>query len=155
MADPWIEFREKVLSVERAIDEENVDTPVEPPDNPDSNMSMTREELLAHLDAQQARTETMLARQNAEAAGHLARFEAQMDRGLAQMQVDRQDQKDEARTIRWTVISSTLAIFLALVGTVVAIVSLNSSVVGNVTAAFDLGRSSATVAPPPTPAQKP
>jgi hypothetical protein len=117
-----------------------VESGAEPPDN-GHHMSMTREELMAHLDAQQARTETMLARQNADTVGHLARFEAQIDRGLAQMQVDRQDQKDEARTVRWTLISSTLAIFLALVGTIFAIVSLNSSVVSNVVSSFQAGQS--------------
>jgi hypothetical protein len=115
------------------------------------NMSMTREELMAHLDAQQARTETMLARQNADTVGHLARFEAQMDRGLAQMQVDRQDQKDEARSVRWTMITSTLAIFLALVGTIFAIVSLNSSVVGNVISSFQAGQALSAPTAPHTP----
>lgn len=117
------------------------------------SMSMTREEMMAHLDAQQARTEAMLARQNADTVGHLARFEAQIDRGLAQMQVDRQDQKDEARTVRWTVISSTLAIFLALVGTIFAIVSLNSSVVSNVISSFQAGLAAGPSKPVDAPQQ--
>lgn len=105
--------------------------------------AMTREELQAHLDAQQARMEAMLARQSADADRHLSRFEARLDQSLQQIHQDRQDQKEDARSTRNTVIGSALAILLSLFGAVYAIQSMNSSIIGNVITAFESGKASA------------
>lgn len=98
---------------------------------------MTREEMAARLELVEARSDA-----------RLSRFEERIDQSIGEMRRDRAEIKEDVRSLVSEFKATKLQLILAMVGTGVAVVlgiaAFNATVLSNMVAAFESGKSSAT-----------
>jgi len=102
-----------------------------------STIDMTREEMTARLELVEAKSDA-----------RLSRFEERIDQAIGEMRRDRAELKDDVRSLASEFKSSKFQIILAMIGTGVAIVlgiaAFNATVLSNMVASFESGKSTAT-----------
>lgn len=128
------------------------------PESHNQEMSMTREELEAHLKAQSAQTETALAKQNGAIDARLADFGARIDQAIGEMRRDRAEIKAEIGELRGDmraeigglrgdmkgfrlhIVSTVVVTGIAVV---LGIAAFNATVLSNMVASFESGKNTA------------
>jgi hypothetical protein len=102
-----------------------------------ATIDMTREEMTARLELVEARSDA-----------RLSRFEERIDQAIGEVRRDRAELKEDFRSLASEFKSSKVQFTLAMVGTGIAIVlgiaAFNATVLSNMVASFESGKSTAT-----------
>ena len=102
-----------------------------------ATIEMTREEMTARLELVEARSDA-----------RLSRFEERIDQAIGEVRRDRAELKDDFRSLASEFKSSKFQIILAMIGTGVAVVfgisQLNGTILSNMVASFESGKTTAT-----------
>ena len=102
-----------------------------------ATIEMTREEMTARLELVEARSDA-----------RLSRFEERIDQAIGEVRRDRAELKEDFRSLATEFKSSKVQFTLAMVGTGIAIVlgiaAFNATVLSNMVASFESGKSTAT-----------
>jgi hypothetical protein len=103
-----------------------------------ATIEMTREEMSARLELVEAKSDA-----------RLSRFEERIDQAIGEMRRERAELKDDVRSLASEFKSSKFQIILAMIGTGVAVVfgisQLNGTILSNMVATFESGKTTATM----------
>lgn len=103
-----------------------------------ATIDMTREEMTARLELVEARSDA-----------RLSRFEERIDQAIGEVRRDRAELKEDFRSLSSEFKSSKFQIIVAMIGTGVAVVvgisQLNGTILSNMVATFESGKTTATM----------